>query len=528
MKTSRKALTAALTAVVIISAAGCGGGGSRGAAGTSAGEASETTSATAAPVTTTEDPNKEIDIQVDYDKMADIGKVDASYEQGAGKLYESGKTADTVHVLCWFDFHNVEPESKISKIFAERFGGTVETEIVSSLEITDRLGVLMAAGNSPDIMRYSDAFLPSYFINNRITPLDDWLDKDSPVWSDMSEIIDRFEYNGKHYFFPYALTATEYGVTYCTKEVEETGMTDPMDLYFAGEWDWNAFEEIMMRWKSFNPDKSPMSWPGTFGCQLAATTGTPVIELKGSEIVNNLKNANVVRAMEFIEKLYREDVFWEGWHGPDQLDSWSGTLFFVMPLDWALPCGQEMWFKNNYEGEIRTVPMPRDPESDKYYMTGAASGYCVPQGSNNVQGAASFILASRMYANDPEIVEANREQLLYNGGYYYIKCPDCKHKFDSERDVEGATCPECGAPRKAKWKLTYTPEQMQVYDDLVDPSKFSYIFSCHGGFGQDMIDTFDTIFNAPIVDGDTYNHALSENEYIVESILDEYRSKMTG
>ena len=34
--------------------------------------------------------------------------------------------------------------------------------------------------------------------------------------------------------------------------------------------------------------------------------------------------------------------------------------------------------------------------------------------------------------------------------------------------------------------------------------------------------------NAADVDGDTYNHILSENEFVVESILDEYRSKMTG
>lgn len=524
MKASRKALSAIVSAAMIVSASACGDG-SRGAPGKTA---DQTDGSATAAVTTTEDPNKEIDIQVDYEEMADIGKVDTGNEQGAGKLYEAGKTAGKIHVLCWFDFHNVEPEKQISEIFAERFGGTTETEIVGSVEINDRLGVLMASGSSPDIMRFSDSYYPSYFINNRFSALDDWLDKGSPVWSDLGDIIDRFEYNGKHYYYPYALTATEYGVTYCDKEIEEIGMTDPMDLYFSGEWDWNAFEEIMLRWKEFNSDKYPLSWPGTFGCQLAATTGTPVIELKNNEIVNNLKNPNVMRAMEFIEKLYREEIFWDGWHGPDQLDSWTGTLFFVMPLDWALPCGQEMWFQNNFDGEIRTVPMPRDPESDTYYMTGQTSGYVVPAGANNMQGAASFILASRMYANDPEIVAANRDELLYSGGYYYIKCPECKHKFDSERDETGAVCPECNTPRKAKWKLTYTPEQMQIYDDLTDPSKFTYVFSCHGGFGQDMIDIFDTIFNAPIVDGDSYSHALSENEFIVSSILDEYSGKISG
>ena len=56
---------------------------------------------------TTEDPNKEIDIEVNYDEMADIGEVDSSNEEGTGKLWESGKTAGTVHVLSWFDFYNI-------------------------------------------------------------------------------------------------------------------------------------------------------------------------------------------------------------------------------------------------------------------------------------------------------------------------------------------------------------------------------------------------------------------------------------
>ena len=523
MRSSHKLISAALVSAMLIGTAGCGG--STGGRTADTGSAAETTAAPSV-TTTTLDPNREIDEKFDYDEAASKAEVEAGNEEGVGKLYESGKPAGTIQALCWFDFHNVSPELDIAELFAERFGGTVETEIVSSLEIVDRLGVRMASGQSPDIMRFGEDFFPSFFINNRFMAMDDWLDINSPTWSGIGDIIESFAYDGKHYYFPYGMTATEYGITYCAAELEEIGVTDPMDLYFAGEWTWDALEDTVLKWKDFNPDKYPISWPTNFAVHLAATTGVAAIEFDGKNIVNNMKNANVVRAMDFVEKLCREDCFWEGWHGPDSLDSWTGTFMFIMPLDWALPCGQEIWFKNKFEGEIHTVPLPRDPESDTYYLYGQTSGYVVPSGAPNPQGAAAFLLASRIWNTDPEVVAAEREQKLYNGGYFYIKCPECKHKFESERDEVGATCPECGAPRKEKWKLTYTPEQMQIYDDLLDPSKFTFVFSAHNGFGSDLKLVMEDIYNGPITTGDTYTHLLTENYNIVETTLDEYRAML--
>ncbi len=69
---------------------------------------------------------------------------------------------------------------------------------------------------------------------------------------------------------------------------------------------------------------------------------------------------------------------------------------------------------------------------------------------------------------------------------------------------------------------------MQIYDDLADQSMFTFVFSCHGGFGQDMTDTLDTIYNATIDDGDTYNHIFSESYSIIETTLDRYRAAIAG
>ncbi len=176
MKTSKKTLSAVLASALIIGAAGCGGGGR-----SNNGGGGDNAATTTAAVTTTEDPNKAIDTEVNYEDLANIEEVDTTNEEGAGKLYESGKTAGVCHVLSWFDFTQIQPEKDIAELYATRFGGTVETEIVGSTEVVERLGVLMQSGQSPDIMRMGDDYFPSYLINNRFMPMDDWLDIKSPV-----------------------------------------------------------------------------------------------------------------------------------------------------------------------------------------------------------------------------------------------------------------------------------------------------------------------------------------------------------
>lgn len=519
MRTSKRVVSALLASTLIIGAAGCGGGGGRTTdAGNNGGEPAQTTAA----VTTTEDPNKAIDTEVNYEDMANIEEVSSSNEEGAGKLYESGKTAGNLKVLCFYDFHNIEPDASVSKVYAERFGGTVETEICGSTEVPERLGVLMASGQSPDIIRSGWEYMPGYFINNRFQPMDDWLDINSPIWKDMSNILESYAYNGKHYYWPSNLSPN-YGITYCTANVEATGCKDPMDLYFSGEWTWNEFEDILLKWKAIDPENVGISMGESSALHLAATTGTAAIEFTGTDIVNNLRNANIMRAMEFAEKLGREDLVFPDWRGPDTDASWDNLMFFIMPAEWAITCGQETWFKKGLEGKIRTVPMPRDPNSDTYSILGDSYGYLVPSGATNMQGAAAWILAARIYRTDPEVVQKNRDELMYDGAYYYIKCPECKHPFESEYGEEGETCPECGTPRKAKFKVTYDEQQMQVFDDMVDPSKFNFVFDCHRGFGADLKQQIIDIFDYPLKGTETYIQMLEENYNVVEASLDPYR-----
>ena len=64
---------------------------------------------------------------------------------------------------------------------------------------------------------------------------------------------------------------------------------------------------------------------------------------------------------------------------------------------------------------------------------------------------------------------------------------------------------------------------MQVLDDMVDPSKFDFLFDCHRGFGTDLTTTIIKVFDDPLHGLDTYTRLLEENYNVIESSLQPYR-----
>ena len=92
---------------------------------------------------------------------------------GTGPKYDPKKTAGHVHALCYYDLN--ETSKPMVEMLAQRFGGTFDTEITSSgTAYFDKLGQLIATGNSPDIVRYDWMSYPYGMSKNMYTPLDEW------------------------------------------------------------------------------------------------------------------------------------------------------------------------------------------------------------------------------------------------------------------------------------------------------------------------------------------------------------------
>lgn len=510
----RKRITAVVLALTaLLGTTACGGGGEK--------------STTAATTITTTDINKELENEVNWEEVADIDEVNSENEGGTGSSYVSGQKAGLVKALCYYDI--VGTSKAVAEIFAQRYGGTLETTITTSADYFDKLGIAIASGESPDLVRYDWEAYPSGVSKNRYTALDDWLDIESPLWSGEKEVIESFGYLGKHYYYP-SNVQPSFAMIYNKKAIEEAAMEDPMELYFAGEWTWDVFEEMLLEWAKNGEDYIGFTGNAWSSMMFANTTGAKSIDFTGTEIINNLRSQDISRTLDWLSELKKQKLIGDGYIHPGEAFVDGKLMFLGMGLKWGYESAQESFFKNQIEGEIAAVPFPRDPKADKYYIASDTFGYMVPMGAKNVQGAVQWILSDRIYETDAEIVAERRAEMMSEEPSFYAKCPECKYNFVENDKDDLTVCPECETARKQKYKAYYSEEQMQIVDDMINPDKFGLIFDNVVGFGKDFTNIFvystEVVFDGPLFHGLSYTQLLEENYNAIEAYLEPFRDAL--
>lgn len=514
MKRSNKFKASALVLTLVMAMTACGGGG--------------TETQTTAGTTVMTNELEALDTTVDWNKKSEIDEIDEKHEEGTGKLYESGKKAGVIKALCYYNLADTQPD--LAELLAERYGGTIETDVCSQgSAYFDRLATLVSGGSSPDIVRYDWMVFPWGVSKNLFTPLDDWLDMDSPLWSDEKEIIEDFSYAGKHYYYP-SLITTNFAIMYNRLAVEEAGLDDPMDYYKDNNWTWDTFEALMREWVQQGDDYIGFTGGSWTAMMFANTTGTKIIDMADTEIVNNIRSQNVQRTMDWLGNLKKNMLIGEGFIDPGQAFLDGKLLFLGMGLTWGFESAENVMFQKGIENEMVALPFPRDPDADKYYISADSAGFVVPSGATNIQGAVDWILCGRTYETDPEIIAANKAKKMDTSPMFYAKCPSCKHDFTANGEDALTVCPECNTARKQKFKPYYSQEQLDIIDDMVNPEKFSLVFDNTVGFGDDFsvlfIQSEDSIFDGPLYYGTSFTQ-LRESKYgAVESFLEPYRESL--
>ncbi len=479
-----------------------------------------------AQTSATDDPDAEYETSMDWSNMANTSDIPEEYELGTGEKYVQGQKAGTVKALCYYDLAETQPD--LAELLATRYGGVIETEVCKSgTEYFEQLAKLIASGESPDIVRYDSMAYPWGVAQNLYTPLDGWLDIDSPLWSGEKEVIDSFMYGGKHYYFP-SDVEVGFAMIYDRKNIDEYGLDDPAELYREGNWTWSTFEEICSEWANKNDEHVAFTGGSWSSLMFINTTGTSLVDVQEADIVNNMKNENVQRTMDWISTLKSKGLIGDGFIDPAQAFIDGKLLFLGMGLTWGFESAQQTAFKQGIDAEYVALPFPRDEQADEYYMASGSFGFMIPAGAKNVQGGVDWILCGRVYETDPEIVEEWREEKMYDGPYFFPKCPECKYDCtQNENEIYLEKCPKCGTARKPKFKAVYTEEQMDIIADMKNPDKLKLVFDGVQGFSSDFSSIFvgneETVLDGPLYYGTSYTQVRDANYGLVESYLEPFR-----
>lgn len=495
MKNSARLAAAALTLAMVASLTACEESAATSASNPNAPVAPGTTTAAS---TTTRDPDENAATDAE---IKDVSSADFTPDGNSGKITWLG----------YYDLVDDGSSAEQYKIFtSETYGGEIEYISCSSgSAYFEKLGTLIAADDSPDIVRYEWLSFPYGMSKNMYEALDDYIDVTAPMWQDMAEIAENFAYKGKHYYYPYRVT-TNFALNYNRKTIEEASLPDPYELYLQNNWTWDTFKDILIQW--CNLDEDNIGYCGTGGMSFVATTGTTLIDVQPDGTVrNNINDPNVTRAMEYVSALNREGLIYQkelgDWVDPSLWAAHSGRILFLgMNPEWTYsaasgaiqnPSGVENDICNT-PSDFAFVPFPRDPSSDEYTIAYDTFGYMVPKGSKNIKGAVDWIQLNRVYQTDENLKATAREDAINPTPVYYTA-----GKYEGMQ----------------KWSLVWDEDVYDLWQDMMDPTKFNFVFDDCYGFSAELTSLADTILDGPLFSGESWTQLSAENAPLVDSTI---------
>lgn len=307
------------------------------------------------------------------------------------------------------------------ELFESKYGGKVVDMVVGQDERFDKLATLVAAGTSPDFFSAGDmdAF-PMGAIKNMFQAVDDYIDYSDEWWSDAKSLNDRFLYKDKHYVAAIS-PEVEVVMIYNKEVVEENGLDDPFELLKAGNWNWDTCKQMMNKFCNNSDDHyATDGWWVSMG--FINSTGVPLIGMEDGKVVNNVKNALIGEAEEFLGNLNKEGMaypVWEhDWVAAPANVGLGKTLFFPVGY-WALTETESEYGLVQYgkSGEIGFVPIPKCPSADVLYVPARINGYMLCSGAQNPEGFAALMYSEMAAASSEEGEQITKEQYFNDYGW---------------------------------------------------------------------------------------------------------------
>lgn len=362
----------------------------------------------------------------DSSSQAKLSKLNEKQEEMVktllDKLPEKELKNKTIKWLAHYDINPADGKaaSPALSLFQQKYGGKVESKISTYETRYDDLATAVMSGQSPDFFPADDMdTFPKGAIKNQFDPIDDYIDLSSDLWANTKDIADTFSINGKHYIAVIQPTPS-YVCFYNKTTIEDAGFDQPAELFENGEWDWNVFEQMCNDFTNADEDMYALDgyW---YNKAISESCGVPMITMQDGKLVQNMSDPEIEKIQTRMYELEKNEVVFprcdNNWktrgNGETGDGLGSGKTLFIPVGIWAIEDAPEKTklFGDISSGEVMFVPMPKNPDSDTYYISSRVNGYNLCHNAPNPEGFAAYMDCVKTAADSDVASEIFAEQL---------------------------------------------------------------------------------------------------------------------
>ncbi|MCD8095227.1 MAG: extracellular solute-binding protein [Ruminococcus sp.] len=323
--------------------------------------------------------------------------------------------------LLWLSYFDLNPasgsEEKSTELeLFEKKGGTITYEQTTSMTKFDTLAERVLANDVPDMFWYEASMCyPSYCIKGMFQPIDSIVDFEDDLWADVAETAEQFTLKGEHYVAPITYVANSV-LTYDKDVIEANALDDPYELYLEGEWDWDAWYDMMEDYvNNAEGDEIRYGVNGWFQDFIFYSTGETIVEYdeENDEYVNNITNANFDRASTLLYNIQKNGLYLSEWIGQTSDCFKENCLFYAMG-----PWASSTTHTPDEDDNWGMVPMPRDPEADAAYITVETDAYLWIAGSTKSEAMKCWLECAKLANTDESYKEVAKEKFFVTNPYW--------------------------------------------------------------------------------------------------------------
>ncbi len=322
---------------------------------------------------------------------------------------------DAESTLLWMGTYDLNPgegeDKSVEMTLFNNKGGTMEFSQVIDSEKFDKLAsAIMSKNNVPDIFKYEWLAFPCQVVKDMYQPVDSIVDFDSDLWADTKDAADQFVLNDEHYVAPISFTVGTLFM-YDYDIISSEGLDDPYELYLNGEWDWDAWLDMMDTFCS-NATGEDIRYGinGWFQTQIIQQTGKTMItyDQETNTFASNLTDPDIERAENMLYDIGKKGYVNTEWTGNANNALKNGDCLFYCMGTWAMtgnngPSEGDDW---------RVVPVPSDPNTDEKYMTSDMLAYMWVKGSEKSEAVKCWYECCRIAVTDEEYIENAKQKFL--------------------------------------------------------------------------------------------------------------------